>query len=175
MQQRGTRLIPKIVYVKKKEREKKIKKNRDMGFTKMSLDERKKFLYKQLKTMEAAMPQQSSPGSTSASAPSPSTPSSSASPTSSHCFSLLRLDLGLNVHQQGIKWEAVWKDKVANVVATNTEGLQLGGLSVLKGHLHCLQVSVHANIHTCNGAMDLSSIFEFNGHSLMTELHQKPY
>lgn len=37
------------------------------------------------------------------------------------CFPLLGLDLWLNVDQQGVQWEAVGEDKVANIVATDTQ------------------------------------------------------
>lgn len=65
------------------------------------------------------------------------------------CFSLLGLDLWLDINQQRVQREAVRQDEIANVVATDAQRLQLSGLPVLQGHFHRLQVGVHAHIHTC--------------------------
>lgn len=64
------------------------------------------------------------------------------------CFSLLGLDLWLDVDQQGVQREAVRQDKIADVVATDTQRLQLSGFPVFQGHFHRLQVGVHAHVDT---------------------------
>lgn len=64
-------------------------------------------------------------------------------------LSLLWLDFGLDVDQQRVQRKTVGQDEVADVVATDTERLQLSGLSVFEGHLHSFEVSVHTDIHTC--------------------------
>lgn len=64
------------------------------------------------------------------------------------CFPLLGLDFWLDVNQQGVQWEAVGQNEVANIVATNTQGFQLSGLPVFQSHFHRLQVGVHAHINT---------------------------
>uniref|UniRef100_A0A2P2KIV1 Small nuclear ribonucleoprotein n=1 Tax=Rhizophora mucronata TaxID=61149 RepID=A0A2P2KIV1_RHIMU len=35
-------------------------------------------------------------------------------------------------------------------------------------------MSIHTYIHTCNGAVNNSSVLEFNRDGLVVQLHQKP-
>lgn len=71
------------------------------------------------------------------------------SSTTLTCFPLLGLDLWLDVNQQCVQRQAVRQDEVADVVAADTQRLQLSGLPVFQGHFHCLQVGVHAHIDAC--------------------------
>lgn len=137
-------------------------------------EKKKKILYKQWMVRCSFKAFGSSPWSTPSSSSSSATSSPSASPPSSHCFSLLGLDLWLDVDQQGVQREAVRQDKIADVVATDTQWLQLSGFPVFQGHFHRLQVGVHAHINTCDGAVDLGAVLQLDGNRLMAELHQKP-
>ncbi len=113
-------------------------------------------------------------------------------------LSLLWLDFGLDVDQQRVQRKTVRQDEVADVVATDTERLQLSGLSVFEGHLHSFEVSVHADIHTwtyrhrsiqelllnlkqilwiiitCDRPVDLCAILQLNSDCFMAQFHQKP-
>lgn len=64
------------------------------------------------------------------------------------CFPLFGLDLWLYVNEQCVQGQAVREDKVANIVAPDTQGFQLCGLPVFRGHLHSLEVGIHAHINT---------------------------
>ena len=56
--------------------------------------------------------------------------------------------LGCVVDQEGVKRQTVWQDEVADVVAADAQSIQLHGVTVFQGHLHRLQMRVHAHIHT---------------------------
>lgn len=64
-------------------------------------------------------------------------------------FPLFGLDLWLDVHEQCVQRQTVREDKVANIVAPDAQGFQLCWLPVFRGHLHSLQVGIHAYIDTC--------------------------
>lgn len=113
-----------------------------------------------------------SPSSSSAAATSP--PASAAAPAPSHGgFLLLGLRFRGVVDQQGLQRKAVWKDVVSDVVAAYAEGLQLDGIPVFHRHLHCLQVSVHRDVHSGDRAVDLGAVLQFDGDRLVAQLHEE--
>ena len=58
--------------------------------------------------------------------------------------------LGCVVYEECVEGQTVGQDVVADVVATDTQGVKLLGVLVLHGHLDRLQVRVHAHVNTCN-------------------------
>ena len=60
----------------------------------------------------------------------------------------LGLDLGGVINQQCLELEGLWKQKVADVVSANRDVVQSDSLSALHCQLHCLQVSIHGDVHT---------------------------
>jgi len=75
------------------------------------------------------------------------------------------------INQQSIKWKTVWQDVIPDIVSSYTQCIKVNRFTILNSHFHRLQVSVHADIHTSNSTMNLSAIFQFNGHSLVAEFH----
>lgn len=55
--------------------------------------------------------------------------------------------LGL-VHEKSIQIDAVREDEVSDVATSDAEPIQMNGVASLDGHLHNLEVSVHADVHT---------------------------
>jgi len=51
--------------------------------------------------------------------------------------------------------------------------IQAHWVPALQRHLNALQVGVHADIDTCDGALHNGAILELDGHRLVCELHQK--
>ena len=56
--------------------------------------------------------------------------------------------LGRVVYEKCVEGQTVRQDVVADVVAPDTQRVQLHGVFVLHGHLDSLQVGVHAHVNT---------------------------
>lgn len=107
-------------------------------------------------------------------APHPSAPAAATHLSSSAALHLPLLGSWGIVDEQSVERQGVGQDIVADVVTTDTEGVQLLRVSVFHCHLHSLQMGVHADVHTCNCPMNLCAIFQLNRHRLMTQFHKKP-
>ena len=70
--------------------------------------------------------------------------------------------------------QSLREDVVPDVVPSDGESIQLDWVTVLQCHLDGLEVSVHGNINTCDGAVHLSPVLQLDGDCLMTEFHQEP-
>merc|ERR1719300_1154377 len=105
----------------------------------------------------------------------PSTPSHTptTSPASVAATPPSLLGPGRVIDEQRVEGQRVWEDEVPDVVAADTQGVQLLGVAVLHRHLYRLQMSVHTDINTCDCPVNLSAIFQLNCHCFMTQLHKK--
>ena len=63
-------------------------------------------------------------------------------------FLLLGLSLWGVINKKGFQRKWIWKNIVANVVATDTQGFQLHWISVFYSHFYRFQMRIHSNIHT---------------------------
>jgi hypothetical protein len=107
-----------------------------------------------------------------------STPSATAPASSSpHWFSssgLLDLHTRSIINKKSIKIQTVRENVVSDVVATNTKMVKCHRIFSSQCQLHSLQMCVHADVHTCDGAMHYGAILQFYGNRLVVELHKKP-
>merc|ERR1711868_240916 len=71
------------------------------------------------------------------------------------------------INEKCVQWNRVWKDVVTDIISTNGQSIQLLWFTTLDSELDIFQMSIHANINTSNGSNDLSTIFKFNGDSLV--------
>jgi hypothetical protein len=110
--------------------------------------------------------------------PSSSSPSATTSASSSpHCFpssGFLDLHTRSIINKKSVEIQTVRENVVSDIVATNTEMVKCDRVFPSQRQLHCLQMSIHADVHTCDGAMHYSSILQLYRHRLIVKLHQKP-
>lgn len=90
--------------------------------------------------------------------------------------SALGLRLGLLLlllHQQSIQVQGIGQNVVANVATTNGERIEVDWVLALDGHLDLLQVSVHTDVDSSDGAHNDGSILQLNGDGFRGKPHQK--
>jgi hypothetical protein len=62
---------------------------------------------------------------------------------------------------------------VPDVVSSDTESLQVDGVSVFDDHLDGLEVSVHGHVYAGDGAVNLGPVLQLDRDRLVRELHQE--
>jgi len=90
-----------------------------------------------------------------ATAPTPAAPASA--PTHGGRHPLLH-QLWRVIHQQRIEVDAVRQNVVTDVATADGECVQAHGLFALERHLHLLEVRVHGDIDTSDGAIHYGSV-----------------
>jgi len=86
---------------------------------------------------------------------------------------LLCLDLGSVIDKKCVQVERIGQYVVADVVPAEANMVQAYRVPSLKSHLNALQVSIHADINTCDGALHDGAILELDRNRLIGKFHQK--
>ena len=74
----------------------------------------------------------------------------------------------IQVNQKRVQIKWIGKNKVSNIVAANWHLIHIHRVLSFRNELHCLQVSIHCNIHSCNKGKvwnsDFPPIFMLSSH-----------
>ena len=63
--------------------------------------------------------------------------------------------LGRVINKEGVEWKCVGEDEVADVVASDGEGVEGCGVAVAHGHFDGLEEGVHLHVDACRWVREI--------------------